>query len=68
MIDASGVPGTTGIFAGNLHAIGSYDECVNVEVKDQKFCGINIPQFVGRYVLATLVPATPSEKSEKSLS
>ena len=67
MIDASGIPGTTGIFDGNLHAIGSYDECVAVDVKDEKFCGINIPQFKGRYVLATLVPVTVSNDTKKSM-
>ena len=63
VLDAGGVPGTTGIFDGNLHAIGSYDECVGIEVKDEKICGIESPDFRGRYALATLAPvaAKPEE-------
>ncbi len=64
MLDAGGVPGTTGIFDGNLHAIGSYDECVEIEVKDEKICGVEIPDFRGRYMLATLAPVPA--KSEES--
>ena len=64
MLDAGGVPGTTGIFDGNLHAIGSYDECVGIEVKDEKICGVEIPDFRGRYALATLAPL--AAKAEES--
>ena len=54
MIDANGLPGTTGVFEGNLHAIGSYDECVKIDVKEQAICGVKIPEFKGRYALATI--------------
>ena len=66
VIDASGVPGTTGLFDGNVHALGSFDACVAVDVVDKKFCGVNIPEFRGRYVLATLMPfaTPPSSKNQ----
>ena len=54
MIDANGLPGTTGVFEGNLHAIGSYDECMKIDVKGQTICGVKIPEFKGRYALATI--------------
>ena len=63
VIDASGGPGTTGLFDGNVHAIGSFDECVAIEVVDQEVCGFKVPDFRGRYVLATLMPVAAATKS-----
>ena len=60
MIDANGLPGTTGVFEGNLHAIGSYEECIKIEVKNQSICGIQIPDFRGRYALATITLSAAS--------
>ena len=65
MIDASGIPATTGIFEGNLHGLGSFDACVAIKVVGQKILGIDIPDFKTRYVMATLMPHLKS--TDKSI-
>ncbi len=67
MIDASGKPGLiSGVFDANVHALGAFEECVNIEAPDHMVSfvlgevsyNLTVPAFVGRYSLATISPNT----------
>ena len=56
MLDATGKPGASGLLTGNVHALGSFDECLSIQVKDNppQADGQLVPNFQGRYVMAML--------------
>ena len=56
VLDATGKPGASGLLTGNVHALGSFDECLSIQVKDSPplSAGHQVPNFQGRYVMAML--------------
>ena len=55
MLDATGKLGGSGFFDGNLHAIGTFEECLPIDVPASKEPNhVPHPKFVGKYFLAKL--------------
>jgi hypothetical protein len=56
VLDATGKPGGSGLLTGNVHALGSFDQCMSIQVKDSPplSSGHQVPDLQGRYVLAML--------------
>lgn len=71
VIDASGKPGLSGgLFDANVHALGAYEECVNIKAPEHTFSivlgetsyNFEIPAYVGRYSLATITANLAASK------
>ena len=57
VLDASGKFGSSGIFEGNLNAIGTFDECLPIEFEGNSSTGIDcweIPSFEGKFFVGEI--------------